>query len=302
MDATLYGHNNLLYAWYNWGVFVAFVLALGAVFWVFFDSQRRGKESILWKVVAVVSLILILPSVILRIDPSLGTRVQRAIDILGYLGLAAGVAATVTLFAYSLGLGVKTNRCPNCGQPQDPSWDHCPYCSPPVSTIASPPPPVIGASPSPLDLRQEPWLEPTRAPISPGLGAEPVRGMSGLGVESMPPIGPQKTEILIKEPPQLAWLIVKSGARTGREFRLGEVSNVGRDASQNDIVVDEPSVGRQHARIRLENGQFVLYDLATTNGTFVNGQQVQKQTLADGDAVRMGSAEFTFMEVKPPKT
>jgi hypothetical protein len=300
MDPTIYGNApfvpNLVWHWYNWGAIVAFVLALGATFWVFFDAQRRGRESILWKVVAVVSLILIIPSVILRIDPFLGTRVQRAVYPLAYLGLLAGVAALVTLFAYSLGVGVTTvaRVCPNCGREQDPSWDHCPYCSPepviasplPATQVAEPPPPP----PPPLS---PPPLEPTRVP-------------GGAGFPEPAPFagapGPAKTEMLQREPPQLAWLIQRSGPRAGKEFRLAEVTNIGRDASQNEVVVDEPSVSRQHARARLEGGQFVLYDLASANGTFVNDEQIQKQTLLDGDAVRFGREEFRFMEVKQPES
>ena len=113
---------------------------------------------------------------------------------------------------------------------------------------------------------------------------------------------PAKTELLYREPPQLAWLVQRSGSRVGKEFRLGEVTNVGRDASQCDIVIDDSTVSRQHARVRLEDGRFVLYDLASSNGTFVNDQQVQKQPLLDGDRVRFGNVDFNFMEVKQPKS
>lgn len=289
MDPTIFGLYRLVWEWYNWGVFVAFVLALVTVFWVFFDSQRRRQEAILWKVIAVVSLILIVPSVILRIDPSLGYNVPGAIAPLGYLGLLAGVAALVTLFAYILGVGVKPEQvCPTCGQPQDPSWDHCPYCVPSV-TQQSPPPPF------PI---QDP-LPPTPVSVPSVLPTERAVGPTPLPAEQAPAgPAPGHTEILRKPPEKLAWLILRTGPRAGQEFPLGQVTNVGRDAAQSDIVVDDPSVSRQHARLRLENGRFVLYDLASANGTSVNGQAIQKQPLRDGDKILFGQAEFTYIEIK----
>jgi hypothetical protein len=273
MDPTVFGRLRLIWEWYNWGVFVAFVLALAATFWVFFDAQRRGRESILWKVVAVVSLILVIPSVIIRIDPTLALNVLGAVEPLAWLGIVAGVAALVTIFAYSLGVAVE--------EPEPFLYQE------PVPMGPPPPPPVSPAPPPP------PPLEPTRAPMAAGWPEQAPGG----GVPA-----PAKTELLYKEPPQLAWLVQRSGSRVGKEFRLGEVTNVGRDASQCDIVIDDSTVSRQHARVRLEDGRFVLYDLASSNGTFVNDQQIQKQPLLDGDRVRFGSVDFNFMEVKQPKS
>jgi len=288
MDPTIFGRLRLIWEWYRWGVFVAFGLAPITIFWIFLDSQRRGRESILWKVIAVISLILIIPSIILRIDPTLALNVLNAVEPLAYLGLGGGVMALLALFAYLAGIGVSERRCPTCGRVLDPSWDHCPYCAPPPQPVAPLPP----TAPAPSPLPPPPPPEPTRPPAAPAW-PEPPR------VEAPPP---PKTEILHKEPPQLAWLIQRSGSRVGKEFRLGEVTNIGRDASQNDVVIDEPSVSRQHARIRLEAGRFVLYDLASSNGTFVNGQQIQKQPLLEGDTIRFGNVDFAFMEIRQPKS
>lgn len=291
MDPTIFGRMRLIWEWYSWGVFVAFVLALAAVFWVFFDSQRRGQESILWKVLAVVSLILIVPSVILRIDPSLGFSVPGAIDPLGFLGLLAGIGALVTLFAYTLGIAVGPQRtCPNCGRALDPSWDRCPYCAP-QAALSGATGGAGGSLPDPLSYSPPPMPAPLRTqPPAQPFWPDPARPAT--------PPAPAHTEILHKPPEKLAWLVQSSGTRAGKEYHIGTVANIGRDAAQNDIVVDEPSVSRQHARIRLEDGRFVLYDLASSNKTFVNGQEIQKHPLLDGDVVAFGRAEFAFLEVK----
>lgn len=108
----------------------------------------------------------------------------------------------------------------------------------------------------------------------------------------------EKTRVLGTASPQMGWLAVVSGQQRGRDFRLGQVTNIGRDASRNDIILDDDAVSAEHARIKLERRQFVLYDLASTNGTLVNGQRVQKHALYDKDEIKIGETTLMFTEVK----
>jgi hypothetical protein len=91
------------------------------------------------------------------------------------------------------------------------------------------------------------------------------------------------------------WLVFKSGSRAGRALSLKRgVNTIGR-SSRCDLNVDDPRVSGEHARVIYENGQFVIYDMASLNHTFVNGHQVQKQMLMDGDEIRLGdSTTFVF--------
>ncbi|HUW12965.1 MAG TPA: FHA domain-containing protein [Anaerolineae bacterium] len=91
-------------------------------------------------------------------------------------------------------------------------------------------------------------------------------------------------------PRRFGWLIVKAGARIGQVHPLGEVTDLGRGAASG-IVIDDEKVSEQHARVRVdEDGQFVLWDLASTNGTFVNGEQIMAATpIVENDEVRVGS-------------
>jgi pSer/pThr/pTyr-binding forkhead associated (FHA) protein len=90
-------------------------------------------------------------------------------------------------------------------------------------------------------------------------------------------------------PRRFGWLIVKTGPRIGQVHQLGEVTDLGRSAA-SAIVIDDDRVSEQHARVRVdEEGQFVLWDLASTNGTFVNDEQITAATpIVENDEVRVG--------------
>ncbi len=71
------------------------------------------------------------------------------------------------------------------------------------------------------------------------------------------------------------------------------VFSIGRQASCT-LVVLQPSVSRQHARIYCEDGVFHVEDLASSNGTYLNNNRVQSAILTDGDELRCGDMRFTF--------
>ncbi len=80
---------------------------------------------------------------------------------------------------------------------------------------------------------------------------------------------------------------------SGDSFKLKELTNVGRDAA-NDVVLNSPAVSKEHAKVKYEDGQYVLYDLASTNGTFVNGTKISKKTLSDGDEITFANVKMRF--------
>jgi hypothetical protein len=91
-----------------------------------------------------------------------------------------------------------------------------------------------------------------------------------------------------------AWLTLYRPVR-GQPLRLDRgVIHVGRNLA-NDIVVNDRRVSRYHAEIRFERGQFVLYDLGSTNGVRVNGVPIRQPVpLRNNDIISMGSHEFIF--------
>jgi pilus assembly protein CpaF len=80
---------------------------------------------------------------------------------------------------------------------------------------------------------------------------------------------------------------------TTHEFVDNQLT-VGR-LGDNDIALDQGSVSSRHAQIVAQNGTVVLHDLGSTNGTFVNGEQVTgERVLEDGDEVYFGSVRSIF--------
>ncbi|MFQ5858115.1 MAG: FHA domain-containing protein [Anaerolineae bacterium] len=77
-------------------------------------------------------------------------------------------------------------------------------------------------------------------------------------------------------------------------------------ADDNDVVVDDTYASRMHAEVVREGHRFVVRDLDSTNGTFVNGRRLTApHLLSHSDEVRIGGARFTFIDpnvtaVAPP--
>ena len=79
---------------------------------------------------------------------------------------------------------------------------------------------------------------------------------------------------------------------------IGSFSSIGRDDSQT-IVMDDPFVSRRHARIENKEGEFVLMDMNSRNGTFLNNNRIFKAVLRNNDCIKIGQTEFTFSFKKP---
>jgi hypothetical protein len=97
--------------------------------------------------------------------------------------------------------------------------------------------------------------------------------------------------------PPNAFLIIE-GIRL---FPLTEpVINIGRRLD-NQLVIDDPRVSRNHAQLRAINGRFVLFDLNSTGGTFVNGQRAGQTVLYPGDVISLAGVALIFGQDNPPQ-
>jgi len=92
-----------------------------------------------------------------------------------------------------------------------------------------------------------------------------------------------------------ARLVELRGGRIASERRLGRREVVLGRAPSCDVVLDDPRVSREHARIDASEGEHLLVDLGSRNGTRVNGQPVTRAVaLRDGDLVQLGDAVFRY--------
>lgn len=91
-------------------------------------------------------------------------------------------------------------------------------------------------------------------------------------------------------------LQVTAGPRAGRLFDISNHTvSIGRAAS-NTIVFDQDlGVSRSHATIRHESGYYIVRDLGSANGTFVNGVRVTEASLNTGDTLRFGNTSVVFL-------
>ncbi len=101
--------------------------------------------------------------------------------------------------------------------------------------------------------------------------------------------------------PEARWMIkVITGPNTGAEFYMqkGKIYTLGKDPEVCDIIFQDLSVSRQHARLSInESDQVVIEDLGSRNGTLVGGKPITGQyTLASQDQISLGTTTFLVID------
>ena len=107
--------------------------------------------------------------------------------------------------------------------------------------------------------------------------------------------------ITLHEPSGGRWMLkVISGPNTGAEFGLevGETYIAGKDPALCEIVFQDLSVSRQHAKLTVaEDGSILVEDLASKNGTYVNGHLlIESKSLVSQDLVAIGTTSFLVID------
>ncbi len=102
----------------------------------------------------------------------------------------------------------------------------------------------------------------------------------------------------VKADPNTACLVVIYGAELGKRIPLGAGEIECGRSMQTGIPLDDDAVSRRHARFAWTGSSFIVSDLGSTNGTFVNDASlsgVRERTLHDGDQVKIGHTIFKFI-------
>ena len=92
----------------------------------------------------------------------------------------------------------------------------------------------------------------------------------------------------------MAKLVINPGSPAAWEVQLKPGANSLGRAPANDFQITDPSVSGSHCQILLENGNAVIKDLGSTNGTFVNRAPVKEAVLQPGQTIHLGGVEMAF--------
>jgi pSer/pThr/pTyr-binding forkhead associated (FHA) protein len=89
-------------------------------------------------------------------------------------------------------------------------------------------------------------------------------------------------------------LVAVEGPLSGQTFYLDEpVASIGRLGS-NDICLEDPFVSRNHCAIRNDGDEYLIEDLNSSNGTYLNGERVNTGSLKEGCLIAVGASRFLF--------
>ena len=105
---------------------------------------------------------------------------------------------------------------------------------------------------------------------------QPVSGVDGLPADS-------------------ALLVVRRGPNAGSRFLLDRATTSAGRHPESDIFLDDVTVSRRHAEFRRDGDDFVVVDVGSLNGTYVNRDPVDTAVLANGDEVQIGKFRLVFL-------
>lgn len=119
---------------------------------------------------------------------------------------------------------------------------------------------------------------------------------TGDETRGMTPAGRIDDPVVSEKLPQNAFLII-DGVKV---FPLTQtVVNIGRRLD-NQLSIDDPRISRNHAQLRAIKGRYVIFDLNSTGGTFVNAQRTSQSVLYPGDVISLAGVPLIFGQDNPP--
>jgi len=131
--------------------------------------------------------------------------------------------------------------------------------------------------------------DPTTMRFSGLTGAESVEAIQGEHVLTR---ADQATVEALR--PGTALLVVLRGPNTGARFLLDDDEVSSGRHPDSDIFLDDVTVSRKHAIFRRTNGRFVVRDVGSLNGTYVNRERIDEAVLTTGDEVQIGKYRLVF--------
>lgn len=96
-------------------------------------------------------------------------------------------------------------------------------------------------------------------------------------------------------PPGIGLLVVTRGPNSGSRFALDEPLVTAGRHPDSMIFLDDITVSRRHAEVRMVDGGYVVADVGSLNGTYLNRERVEEATLHDGDELQIGTFKLVFL-------
>ena len=97
-------------------------------------------------------------------------------------------------------------------------------------------------------------------------------------------------------------LVAVSGPLSGETLYLDEpVVSIGRPGS-NEVCLEDPFVSRHHCVIRKEGDEYLIEDLNSANGTYLNGERINAASLKEGCLIAIGTSRFLFKLKNPEES
>lgn len=135
---------------------------------------------------------------------------------------------------------------------------------------------------------------PTSTELTSTINLSALRAVSeiGVGFESL---STEEREVLLALPEASAMLIGLSGPGKGARFLLNVAqTSIGRTVT-SEIFLDDVTVSRKHAVVERSAGSsYLVRDLGSLNGTYLNGEAVKESALNSGDEIQIGKFKLTF--------
>jgi hypothetical protein len=121
-----------------------------------------------------------------------------------------------------------------------------------------------------------------------------ITGIEALEAEHAADLSPADRAYVESLPPGSALLVVQRGPNSGSRFLLDkDVTTAGRHP-ESDIFLDDVTVSRRHAEFHREGGAFVVRDVGSLNGTYLNRERIDDSRLSNGDEVQIGKYRLVF--------
>jgi Inner membrane component of T3SS, cytoplasmic domain len=157
--------------------------------------------------------------------------------------------------------------CANGHQMED-SWEICPYCQ-------------------------------NTGYAGAGLGKTRMEGLATVQAAAAAPVKVARKTVLLSQKykaPVVGWFVALDGEQKGEDFRLREGQNIIGSEAVCDVVLTNSTISAKHASLRYKEGKFILTDLDSSNGSYLNSQTeaIAREELRDNDVVRLGDVRLKF--------